>query len=75
MCFCVTAKSWIMPDVGHLDPGFVVSQFAVPVDEHDRDVVAGFAARLVTEGEQLAGFGIDLRMRGERQALSLPPKV
>ncbi len=56
--------------VRHLDPGFV-GESAVARDREHRHVGAALATGLVTEGEQLAGFGIDLRMRGEGEALQL----
>ncbi len=57
-------------DVRHLDPGFP-GEPAVRVEAHDCHVVGRFATRFVAERDELAGFRIDLRMRGEGPALEL----
>ncbi len=57
--------------VGHLDPGRPIDLAALVRGEHE-DVIRGEAFRLVAEGDQLAGFGVDLRMSGECLAFQAP---
>ena len=69
MCFCVTAKSWIMPTYGTL---IHASTPSCPAGDLEHvHVVAAEAFRFVTERDHVAGLGVDLRVRGEGLARQL----